>query len=974
MELRVGGKFRLGRKIGSGSFGDIYIGTNVTTGEEVAIKLESIKSTHPQLPHESRVYRILAGGVGVPNLHWYGVEGDYNVIGIDLLGPSLEDLFSFCNRKFSLKTVLMLADQMINRVEYVHAKNFIHRDIKPDNCLQLDHVVVASNIQPLLEIDGQIPMTFKSTAEVADLIAFTAKRETNWINSSKDTTLASNVETMKTEPEVYQEGVSSEAAMSDEKRERSCTTIPLWVTSSVFLLTITFFLMWGIKCIVSSIMTMGIMMISNLDYTYSISEIPCAGSDFDMGNFFSEVGNFDYDLTFTMILRNVIMTTGIKMISNRDYTYSISEIPCAGSDFDRGNFFPEVGNFEYALICTMICCNIIMIMGIKMKSNSVYHEYGDLCSWIGSNFDRLDSHMGSGIRTHMNVSYCRTAMLILMTDIIWIQKTDYHTNIRNYYCTMRESQGQPQPVSLPYWAGVNLEATTAWETDSTTPTDECIPPTSSNDGPFTGLINCNMRENQGRPWPVDLSGWAGVNLERPKKKKTPTTQNGDKPPPNERLHESGLRLRNLWELPVLDEPPTSESSGIYLAKSDADVISIMEWIDKNNTDYPNYVALSVSTPSECLKAAAIAYDIKPVPYQLPITKETTNIDGTAKSIVARLAMAQPNFKGTATIKSDRLVLISAEITQARNVQDAELMMTLATTLAEKYLTERCKGLHGACLSIDWSKFFSTIHRNIGNKLIIEHMDHEETTDGICDSTQINKQDPNGKLNNASHAFDHSTVSFDTADDSCDNFDTSKSPDHAIDGMGPEKAIEFKANLCILTADGFMQYLKDTHVKGIFAKIDNGDYEASNLLQLKTDPHFELTDREMLRRNSEIEYRFMNKSPPSIQDPKTQQHIPYREGKNLKGTARYASVHTHLGIGQSRRDDLEAVGYVLMYFNRGSLPWQGLKANFKKERYEKIMEKKMSAPIEVLCEHFPAEFVTYLNYCRSLRFEDRPDYA
>jgi len=110
------------------------------------------------------------------------------------------------------------------------------------------------------------------------------------------------------------------------------------------------------------------------------------------------------------------------------------------------------------------------------------------------------------------------------------------------------------------------------------------------------------------------------------------------------------------------------------------------------------------------------------------------------------------------------------------------------------------------------------------------------------------------------------------------------------------------------------------------------------------------------------------------DPKTQQHIPYREGKNLTGTARYASVNTHLGIEQSRRDDLEAVGYVLMYFNRGSLPWQGLKANSKKEKYEKIMEKKMSTPIEVLCKHFPAEFVTYLNYTRSLRFEDRPDYA
>jgi len=135
MELRVGGKFRLGRKIGSGSFGDIYIGTHVQTGEEVAIKLESIKSKHPQLLYESKLYKILAGGVGVPNVHWYGVEGDYNVMVIDLLGPSLEDLFIFCSRKFSIKTVLMLADQMINRVEYVHAKNFIHRDIKPDNFL-----------------------------------------------------------------------------------------------------------------------------------------------------------------------------------------------------------------------------------------------------------------------------------------------------------------------------------------------------------------------------------------------------------------------------------------------------------------------------------------------------------------------------------------------------------------------------------------------------------------------------------------------------------------------------------------------------------------------------------------------------------------------------------------------------------------------------------------------------------------------
>ncbi|RWR82759.1 casein kinase 1-like protein 2 [Cinnamomum micranthum f. kanehirae] len=135
MEPRVGNKFRLGRKIGSGSFGEIYLGTNIQTNEEVAIKLENVKTKHPQLLYESKLYRILQGGTGIPNARWFGVEGDYNVLVMDLLGPSLEDLFNFCSRKLSLKTVLMLADQMINRVEFVHGKSFLHRDIKPDNFL-----------------------------------------------------------------------------------------------------------------------------------------------------------------------------------------------------------------------------------------------------------------------------------------------------------------------------------------------------------------------------------------------------------------------------------------------------------------------------------------------------------------------------------------------------------------------------------------------------------------------------------------------------------------------------------------------------------------------------------------------------------------------------------------------------------------------------------------------------------------------
>ncbi|KAL3029077.1 hypothetical protein AAZX31_03G146100 [Glycine max] len=135
MDHVIGGKFKLGRKIGSGSFGELYIAVNIQTGEEVAVKLEPVKTKHPQLHYESKLYMLLQGGTGIPHLKWFGVEGDYNVMAIDLLGPSLEDLFNYCNRKLTLKTVLMLADQLINRVEYMHSRGFLHRDIKPDNFL-----------------------------------------------------------------------------------------------------------------------------------------------------------------------------------------------------------------------------------------------------------------------------------------------------------------------------------------------------------------------------------------------------------------------------------------------------------------------------------------------------------------------------------------------------------------------------------------------------------------------------------------------------------------------------------------------------------------------------------------------------------------------------------------------------------------------------------------------------------------------
>lgn len=119
MEYTFGGKYRVEEEIAIGGCGTVFSGVHTVAGKEVAIKVEPALARSSPLQQETRVYRTLQGGPGVPWMVWAGKSGAYNVMVTDLLGPSLEDVFRRCNRHFSLKTVLLLADQMVSAVLYM---------------------------------------------------------------------------------------------------------------------------------------------------------------------------------------------------------------------------------------------------------------------------------------------------------------------------------------------------------------------------------------------------------------------------------------------------------------------------------------------------------------------------------------------------------------------------------------------------------------------------------------------------------------------------------------------------------------------------------------------------------------------------------------------------------------------------------------------------------------------------------------
>jgi len=168
--------------------------------------------------------------------------------------------------------------------------------------------------------------------------------------------------------------------------------------------------------------------------------------------------------------------------------------------------------------------------------------------------------------------------------------------------------------------------------------------------------------------------------------------------------------------------------------------------------------------------------------------------------------------------------------------------------------------------------------------------------------------------------------------------------------------KFSLKTVLLIADQSIKRLEQLHNKGYIhrdIKPENfliGDHKNSNTIYL-------------------IDFGLSREFNNSI----TGRHISYLEAKKFIGTARYASVNTHAGIEQSRRDDLESLGYLFVYLLKGKLPWENIPAETKKEKYERIYKMKVIVPITKLCAGLPKEFLNYMNYCKELKFNERPDY-
>ncbi|KAG5928141.1 hypothetical protein E4U42_001201 [Claviceps africana] len=158
-DILINDRYRVDYKIGEGGFGLVYAGTDTTTDEEVAIKLTHESGEVEALEYEASTYASLSGSVGIPRMLWYGNECEFQVLVQELLGPTLEDVFNYCYRRFSLKTVLLIADQCIRRIKCIHDKGYVHCDIKPNNLL----LGVGRSGNVIYTIDFGIAMDFEES-------------------------------------------------------------------------------------------------------------------------------------------------------------------------------------------------------------------------------------------------------------------------------------------------------------------------------------------------------------------------------------------------------------------------------------------------------------------------------------------------------------------------------------------------------------------------------------------------------------------------------------------------------------------------------------------------------------------------------------------------------------------------------------------------------------------------------------------
>lgn len=127
-------RFVLGIKLGSGTFGDVFEGTDQKTGDKTAIKQEmQATGKGPQLQYEMQVIKLLNGSIGFPKLYGFWSDAGYNFMAMSRLGPNLSVLLERCRGRFSVKTVLMIADQILSRLQFLHECHYVHRDIKPEN-------------------------------------------------------------------------------------------------------------------------------------------------------------------------------------------------------------------------------------------------------------------------------------------------------------------------------------------------------------------------------------------------------------------------------------------------------------------------------------------------------------------------------------------------------------------------------------------------------------------------------------------------------------------------------------------------------------------------------------------------------------------------------------------------------------------------------------------------------------------------